>query len=55
VHLVGFIIRIYHDARTPECQRKLTLRKSLGKIVPYDREKVQGFIALRIAGRRRLA
>ena len=20
VHLVGFIIRIYHDARSPECQ-----------------------------------
>jgi len=21
VHLVGFIIRIYHDARSPECQK----------------------------------
>ena len=20
VHLVGFIVRIYHDARSPECQ-----------------------------------
>jgi len=25
VHLVGFIIRIYHDARTPECQKSTTL------------------------------
>jgi len=23
VHLVGFIIRIYHDARSPESQRRL--------------------------------
>ena len=22
VHLVGFIIRIYHDARSSECQRR---------------------------------
>jgi len=22
VHLIGFIIRIYHDARSPGCQRK---------------------------------
>ena len=21
MHLVGFIIRIYHDARSPECQK----------------------------------
>jgi len=24
VHLVGFIIRIYHDARSPECQKSNT-------------------------------
>ena len=24
VHLVGFIIRIYHDARSSECQKRLT-------------------------------
>jgi len=23
VHLVGFIIRIYHDARSPECQIRI--------------------------------
>ena len=26
VHLVGFIIRIYHDARSPECQNNKHLR-----------------------------
>jgi len=35
VHLVGYIIRIYHDARSPECQKnnqiKLPKKKSLEK------------------------
>ena len=26
VHLVGFIIRIYHDARSPECQTGTNMR-----------------------------
>jgi len=25
VHLVGFIVRIYHDARSPECQKNVRL------------------------------
>jgi len=25
VHLVGFIIRIYHDARSSECEKKNSL------------------------------
>jgi len=25
VHLVGFILRIYHDARSPESQKKLLI------------------------------
>jgi len=28
VHLVGFIIRIYHDSRSPECQTFLALKRS---------------------------
>jgi len=24
VHLVGFIVRIYHDARSSECQMKVS-------------------------------
>jgi len=28
VHLVGFIIRIYHNARSPECQRLMPLLRS---------------------------
>jgi len=23
VHLVGFIVRMYHDARSPECQNQI--------------------------------
>ena len=30
VHLVGFIIRIYHDARSPECQINVQVHGSLG-------------------------
>ena len=32
VHLVGFIIRIYHDARSLERQKKIVLHARLGKV-----------------------
>jgi len=32
VHLVGFIIRIYHDARSLERQKKIVLQARLGKV-----------------------
>jgi len=31
MHLVGFIIRIYHDARSPERQKKKKTKKSKKK------------------------
>ena len=33
VHLVGFIIRIYHDARSYECQKLSTIIPRLTKII----------------------
>jgi len=33
VHLVGFIIRIYHDAGSPERQKKKLLFKHAGQLV----------------------
>jgi hypothetical protein len=37
VHLVGFIIRIYHDARSSECQirRKISLYKPADDVSHY--------------------
>ena len=43
MYLVGFIIRIYYDARLAERERKSIL------LCPF--EKVQGFIDPRVAGR----
>jgi len=31
VHLVGFIIRIYHDARSPERQKQMSLSHDCSK------------------------
>ena len=33
MHLDGFIIRIYHDTRSPECQNVVTLFRYLFKTV----------------------
>ena len=35
VHVVGFIIRIYHDARSPECQKSSYVFRSTRKPSPY--------------------
>jgi len=32
VHPVGFIIRIYHDARSPECQIHVICNKNLTNV-----------------------
>jgi len=36
VHLVGFIIRIYHDARSPERQKKFSCIYAKLTVIPYS-------------------
>ena len=42
MHLVGFIIRIYHDARSPECQ----FRNCPKHVEFYSKNKFQKLVHL---------
>jgi len=46
VHLVGFIIRIYHDARTPECQMSQTVQYAMCKTTLSIKRLLQNLISL---------
>jgi len=41
VHLVGFIIRIYHDARSPECQKK----EKVPYLLPFNILLIKGMLS----------
>jgi len=43
VHLVGFLIRIYHDTRSPECQTSQSLSKEIFQLsLPCSHELTNG-------------
>jgi hypothetical protein len=41
VHLVGFTIRIYHDARSSECQISVVLVSDLAVVTRMKKSRVQ--------------
>jgi len=43
VHLVGFIIRIYHDAWSPERQINVQVHGSLGQF-PFNHVEILAFV-----------
>jgi len=46
VHLVGFIIRIYHDARSSECQKKRIRFFNHGEN-PNSARRIEDWVGLR--------
>ena len=41
VHLVGFIMRIYHDARSSECEMSVVLVSGLAVVTRKNKTRVQ--------------
>jgi hypothetical protein len=55
VHLVGFLIRIYHDTRSSECQStKTLLPRTMTKLTTYlgqHRDRKVGYAEHKLDGR----
>ena len=54
MHLVGFIIRIYHDARSPERQIRLDVSSSVYTILVKNWLKTRSTIIVEVLDKRNL-